>query len=97
MTAHAHIRSVTRMRNRRSVRLLLGYIIQDRAKSSSLHEPTPHSVYACSLTMSKGKKASKTTPEAVGWDEGLISAAVQEVSSYVASGFCTGRFVGRLS
>ena len=31
------------------------------------------------LSMSKGKKGSKTTPEAVGWDEGLISAAVQEV------------------
>ena len=32
-----------------------------------------------SLSMSKGKKGSKTTPDAVGWDEGLISAAVQEV------------------
>ena len=74
--------------------MLLGYIIRDGSKSSSLHEPTPDSVYACSLTMSKGKKASKTTPEAVGWDEGLISAAVQEV--YVASGFCTGRFVPEL-
>lgn len=32
-------------------------------------------------TMSKAKKGSKATPEAVSWDEGLINAAVQEVQA----------------
>ena len=29
--------------------------------------------------MSKGKKGSKATPEAVSWDDALLNAAVQEV------------------
>lgn len=31
--------------------------------------------------MSKGKKGSKATPEAVSWDEGLLNTAVEEVCS----------------
>ena len=47
--------------------------------------------------MSKAKKSSKSTPETVNWDEGLLNAAVQEVKPQCTArlcSFCAFRMTG---